>query len=108
MINTILIGIIAYLLYRDYQVRKLLSHELFIELAKGNTRYFRGWWKINPTDYEKIALDQRTHEEIAKEYNVSRSRIGSIKRDYYNKREDEGRKIVTEYFKPKMGDKELS
>lgn len=98
MINILLLSVIAYLLYRDYIVRKVLANDFFVELAKGNKRYFRGWWKVNPNDYEKIALDNRTHEQIAKDYNVSRSRIGAIKKDYYSKREKEGREIVQSYF----------
>lgn len=101
IINTILGIAVVYLIIRDYQTRKILAHEFFVELAKGNKRYFRGWWKVNPNDYEKIALDKRTHEEIAKDFNVSRSRIGTIKRDYYKQREEEGKKIVTEYFNKK-------
>lgn len=90
---------IGYFLYRDYEIRKVLANEFFVELAKGNKRYYRGWWKIDPKDYEKIALDPRTHEQIAREYKVSRSRIGAIKQDYYSKREQEGREIVQNYFK---------
>lgn len=101
MINTLLILTVTYLLYRDYKIRKTLDNEFFVELAKGHKRYFRGWWKVNPNDYEKIAIDNRTHEEIAKEYNVSRSRIGTIKRDYYKHREEEGKEIVSNYFNQK-------
>ena len=96
--NIFILFVIGYLLYRDHAVRKVLANDFFVELAKGNKRYFRGWWKVNPNDYEKIALDNRTHEQIAKEYNVSRSRIGAIKKDYYSKRESEGREIVQTYF----------
>lgn len=99
MIDLILTLLIIYLLISNYQTKKTLSSEIFIELAKGNKRLWRGYWKVNPNDYEKIALDNRTHEQIAKEYNVSRSRIGAIKKDYYSKREIEGKEIVSEYFK---------
>lgn len=99
ILNIILIIAVVYLLISNYQIKKTLSSEIFVELAKGNKRLYRGFWKVNPNDYERIALDKRTHEEIAREYGISRSRVGQIKTDYYKKREIEGREIVQNYFK---------
>lgn len=99
MIDALLIVGMLYLLVRDYQVKKTLSSEIFIDLAKGNKRLWRGYWKVNPNDYEKIAVDQRTHEKIGEEYKISRSRVGQIKRDYYKQREIECKEIVSKYFR---------
>ncbi len=87
MIDLLLIIGFCYLFFENRFIKAKLNSDLFIQLAKGNNRLYRGFWKINPNDYEKIALDKRTHEEIAKEYGVSRSRIGAIKQDYYKNRE---------------------
>lgn len=87
MINLLLTIAVIYLLISNYQIKKTLSSEIFIELAKGHKRLWRGYWKVNPNDYEKIALDPRTHQKIADEYGISRSRVGTIKQDYYKNRE---------------------
>ena len=85
MINILLIIAVLYLLASNYQIKKTLASETFIELAKDNKKLWRrGYWKVNPNDYEKIALDKRTHEEIGNEYGISRSRVGQIKQNYFN------------------------
>ena len=114
MIDLLLFIGIVYLFFerkflknRIKKVEKTLSNEIFVELAKGNKRLYRGFWKINPNDYEKIALDPRSHQAIADDYNISRSRIGQIKHDYYKKREMEGTQIVSNYFKNQEEDRLL-
>lgn len=107
MIETLLTIAIIYLLISNYQIKKTLSSETFIELAKGNKRLWRGYWKVNPNDYEKIAIDERTHEKIGEEYNISRSRVGQIKRDYYKQREVDGKQIVGDWFTKKQTDPQL-
>lgn len=53
-------------------------------VQQGNiNRKWKGWWKIKPEDHKKIALDNRTAGELAKEYGCSRSHISQIKRNYY-------------------------
>lgn len=99
MIDILLTIAVIYLLISNYQIKKTLASEVFIELAKGHKRLWRGYWKVNPNDYEKIALDPRTHQKIANDYGISRSRVGSIKTDYFEKRKAEGKEIVSEYFK---------
>lgn len=107
MIDALLIVGMLYLLASNYQIKKTLSSEIFIDLAKGNKRLWRGFWKVNPNDYEKIAIDKRTHEKIGEEYGISRSRVGQIKRDYYKQREVEGKQIVGEWFTKKQTDQQL-
>lgn len=52
-------------------------------VQQGNiNRKWRGYWKIHPDQHEKIALDHRKADVIAQEYNVARSYISRIKRDY--------------------------
>lgn len=99
MIDLLLIIGFCYLFFENRFIKAKLNSDLFIQLAKGNNRLYRGFWKVNPNDYEKIALDTRTHQKIADEYGISRSRVGAIKQDYYSKREQEGKEIVSEYFK---------
>lgn len=87
MIDLLLIIGFCYLFFENRFIKAKLNSDLFIQLAKGNNRLYRGFWKINPNDYEKIALDNRTQVEIAREYGISRSRVGQIQRDYFTKRE---------------------
>lgn len=80
--------IVIYLIYRDYNIRKIQSHNTkWIEKwRKGNmNRKWRDWYKINPEDHKKIALDPRPASKIAVEYNVSTSRISAIKSRYFEK-----------------------
>lgn len=101
MIDLLLIIGFCYLFFENRFIKAKLNSDLFVQLAKGNNRLYRGFWKVNPMDYEKIALDNRTHEKIAQDYGISRSRIGQIKHDYYKKRESDGKEIVSKYFKEK-------
>lgn len=101
MIDLLLIIGFCYLFFENRLIKAKLNSDLFIQLAKGNNRLYRGFWKINPNDYEKIALDNRTQVEIAREYGISRSRVGQIQRDYFTKREQEGKEIVSKYFQDK-------
>lgn len=77
----VIILVASNLIYTYFLTKKV--NKIFTGIQKGDeNRKWRGYWKIHPDDRIAIANDPRTCEEIAKAYNVSRSYISQIKRDY--------------------------